>query len=80
MDHIDNRPLAEGFYRALASRDGHRIGSFLSKEVDWMSMGPVEMLSFCGPRRGRAEVVEVIAEMTAKIQPVPETCSTEFLH
>jgi two-component system sensor histidine kinase/response regulator len=28
----------------------------------------------------RAEVVEVIAEMTAKIQPVPETCSTEFLH
>jgi ketosteroid isomerase-like protein len=78
MDHIDNRPLAEGFYRALASRDGHRIGSFLSKEVDWMSMGPVEMLSFCGPRRGRAEVVEVFERLIPAVVEIT-SCVTETL-
>ena len=54
--HDLNRLSAEGFYRALASRDGARIAAYLSDDVDWMSMGPVEMLSFCGPRGGKAAV------------------------
>src|SRR5262245_53543557 len=34
--HDLNRRLAEGFYRALASRDGSRIAFYLSDDVDWM--------------------------------------------
>ena len=68
--HELNRRLAEGFYRALASRDGRRIASFLSDDVDWMSMGPVEMLDFCGPRRGRAAVMEVFERLIPAVVDV----------
>jgi ketosteroid isomerase-like protein len=61
--HDLNRPLAEGFYRALASRDGARIAAYLSDDVDWMSIGPVEMLTFCGPRRGKTAVMEVFERL-----------------
>jgi ketosteroid isomerase-like protein len=68
--HDINRLSAEGFYRALASRDGDRIASYLSDDIDWMSMGPVEMLSFCGPRRGKAAVREVFERMIPEVVDV----------
>src|SRR6202022_2921606 len=37
--HDLNRRLAEGFYRALASRDAGRIAAYLSDDIDWMSIG-----------------------------------------
>jgi ketosteroid isomerase-like protein len=78
MGHIDYRPLAEGFYRALASRDAHRIGSFLAEDVDWMSMGPVEMLSFCGPRRSRAAVIEVFERLIPEVLQIT-SCVTDTM-
>ena len=68
--HDLNRRLAEGFYHALASRDGGRIASYLSDDVDWMSIGPVEMLSFCGPRRGKAAVMEVFERLIPAVLDV----------
>ena len=68
--HDLNRRLAEGFYDALASRDAGRIASYLSDDVDWMSMGPVEMLSFCGPRRGKAAVMEVFQRLLPAVVDV----------
>ena len=68
--HDLNRLSAEGFYRALASRDGARIAAYLSDDVDWMSMGPVEMLSFCGPRRGKAAVTEVFERLIPAVVDV----------
>ncbi|HXW25843.1 MAG TPA: nuclear transport factor 2 family protein [Xanthobacteraceae bacterium] len=75
---MDHRPVAEGFYRALASRDGHRIAAFLSEDVDWMSMGPVEMLSFCGPRRGKAAVIEVFEHLIPAVVAIT-SCVTDTL-
>jgi ketosteroid isomerase-like protein len=66
----DHRRLAEGFYHALACRDGGRIAWYLSDDVDWMSMGPVEMLSFCGPRRGKAAVLEVFERLLPAVVDV----------
>src|SRR5215471_19278253 len=65
-----NRLSAEGFYRALASRGGARIAAYLSDDVDWMSMGPVEMLSFCGPRRGKAAALEVFERLIPAVVDV----------
>jgi ketosteroid isomerase-like protein len=73
-----NRLLAEGFYHALASRDAGRIASYLSDDVDWMSIGPVEMLSFCGPRRGKAAVMEVFERLIPAVVDVT-SCITDFL-
>jgi ketosteroid isomerase-like protein len=68
--HDLSRRLAEGFYNALASRDAGRIASYLSDDVDWMSIGPVEMLSFCGPRRGKAAVMEVFERLLPAVVDV----------
>jgi len=68
--HDPNRLLAEGFYCALASRDGARIAAYLSDDVDWMSIGPVEMLTFCGPRQGKAAVMEVFERLIPAIVDV----------
>jgi ketosteroid isomerase-like protein len=68
--HDLNRRLAEGFYRALASRDANRIAAYLSNDVDWMSIGPVEMLSFCGPRHGKAAVMEVFERLIPAVVDV----------
>ena len=68
--HDFNRHLAEGFYRALASRDASRIAAYLSDDVDWMSIGPVEMLSFCGPRHGKAAVMEVFERLIPAVVDV----------
>jgi ketosteroid isomerase-like protein len=68
--HDLNRLLAEGFYCALASRDGGRIAAYLSDDVDWMSIGPVEMLSFCGPRRGKMAVMEVFERLIPAVVAV----------
>ena len=69
MDDL-NRLAAEGFYRALASRDGARIAAYLTDDVDWMSIGPVEMLSFCGPRHGKAAVMEVFERLIPAVVDV----------
>jgi ketosteroid isomerase-like protein len=66
----DNRRLAKCFYDALASRDAGRIAACLSDDIDWMSIGPVEMLSFCGPRRGRAAVMEVFERLIPAVVDV----------
>jgi ketosteroid isomerase-like protein len=76
--HDRNRRLAEGFYRALASRDAGRIAAYLSDDVDWMSIGPVEMLSFCGPRRGKAAVMEVFERLIPGVVDVT-SYATEIL-
>jgi ketosteroid isomerase-like protein len=68
--HDRNRRAAEGFYRALASRDARRIGAYLSDDVDWMSIGPVEMLSFCGPHRGKAAVMHVFERLIPAVVDV----------
>ena len=76
--HDINRRLAEGFYRALASRNARRIAAYLSDDVDWMSIGPVEMLSFCGPRRGKAAVIEVFERLIPAVVEVT-SYSTDIL-
>jgi ketosteroid isomerase-like protein len=78
MDHCDNRRIAEGFYRALASRDARRIASFLCEDVDWMSIGPVELLGFCGPRHGKAAVMEVFERLIPAVVDVTDYV-TDFL-
>jgi ketosteroid isomerase-like protein len=56
-----NRKTVLDFYAARDSHDPGRIASFIANEVDWLMIGPVELMHFCGPRRSRDEVFEVFA-------------------
>ena len=65
-----SRETVANFYAALASRDADRIASFVADQVDWLIIGPVEFLHFCGQRRTRAEVHEVFARLVPEILDV----------
>ena len=54
------RPVVHAFYQALASRDPARIAPFIDDDVRWTIVGPVDVLRFCGERRGKAAVLSVL--------------------
>ena len=53
------RSVVKAFYQAFATRDPVKIAPFLAADVDWMIVGPVDLLRFCGQRRGKAAVLEL---------------------
>ena len=61
------RHVVEAFYQALesacAQRDLAKIAPFLHKDVEWTINGPVDVLTFCGTRYGRAAVLDLIARV-----------------
>lgn len=70
MDAPVDRTVVEGFYRALASRDPQRIAAYIDDDIDFMVIGPREMLAFCGARRGKAAVVEVFERLIPEVLDV----------
>ncbi len=53
------RATVEAFYRAYATRDPAKIGPMLDENIDWILSGPVDVMPYCGSRRGRAHVLEI---------------------
>jgi ketosteroid isomerase-like protein len=51
------------FYEALASRDPARIVRHLADDVEWHIAGPVDVLVFCGYRRGKAAVADYFGRL-----------------
>jgi len=60
-EHVQN------FSRARKSRDPRLIEPFLDDDVDWLANGPVELLHFCGQRRGKAEVLDCLTRQHAMV-------------
>jgi ketosteroid isomerase-like protein len=54
--------LLNNFYDACISRDAARIGPLLDDDVEWLLTGPVEVISYCGRRKGRAAAVEMLVQ------------------
>ena len=48
-----SRNAVIAFFQAYSSRDPVRIAPFIADDVEWMIVGPVDLLHFCGPRKGR---------------------------
>jgi ketosteroid isomerase-like protein len=60
MTQPGQRAAIQAFLDAFASRDVERIAPFLDDEVTWTISGPVDLLHFCGVRKGNAAVLDVI--------------------
>ena len=58
-----SRATVLAFYQAYGSRDPKRLAAFLDDDVEWMISGPVDVLHFCGQRRGKAAALEVIERL-----------------
>ena len=55
------RSVVDAFYEAWAARDADKVLAFLTDDVEWTISGPVDVLPFCGSRRGK-EAVRVLIE------------------
>jgi ketosteroid isomerase-like protein len=72
-----SRAVVEGFYKALAVQDFSALESYLDEDVVWTISGPVDILPFCGQRRGKSVVLKLLARdvplLLEKRRMVPET-------
>jgi ketosteroid isomerase-like protein len=67
MSYSVPRSVVEAFYRAYAARDAKRVAEFLDDDVEWTISGPVDLLRFCGTRRGKAAVIEIIERLVPAV-------------
>jgi|SRR3954452_20105339 ketosteroid isomerase-like protein len=62
-----NRKILEAFYEAYASRDVHKLAPLLDDDCTWTINGPVELLHFCGSRRGKQAVLDMVGRLVPEI-------------
>jgi ketosteroid isomerase-like protein len=65
-----SRASVQAFYEALASRDPVRVAQHLPDDVAWPMSGPVDLLVFCGYRRGQAAVADCIGRLVPSMLSV----------
>src|SRR5678815_3436694 len=57
----DTRTLADELHNAYRDGDGEHVAALIHDDIDWCIYGPDHVFSFEGPRRGKAQVMEVLA-------------------
>lgn len=65
-----SRATVQAFYEALASRDPVRLAHHLTDDVEWYMSGPVDLLVFCGYRRGKAAVADYMGRLVPSMLSV----------
>lgn len=58
------RKIVEEFYAAFTTRDVVRLAPLLHEHVEWTISGPVDLLIFCGTRRGKQAVLDLVSRKT----------------
>lgn len=80
MTEVATRAAVKTLYEAYAARDLDRVASLIHDDIEWIIYGPVQVFPFQGPRRGRAQVLDVlgaIAKDYALERYVPEIVVVE---
>jgi ketosteroid isomerase-like protein len=55
-----SRQEVDAFFEAFNARSGDVLAPLLADDVEWTITGPINLLSYCGERRGKAEVLELV--------------------
>jgi ketosteroid isomerase-like protein len=61
------REFVAAFFEAFNARRSTIIEPFLDDDVVWTITGPINLLSFCGQRRGKAEVMELVDRLVPEV-------------
>ena len=61
------RVVVEAFYHAYAERDIDRVVPFIDDDIEWTISGPVDVLPFCGKRRGKAAVLDLMRRVVPEV-------------
>jgi len=57
----------QAFFQAFASKDPAKLAPFLDDQVCWSTAGPVELIRYCGERRGKAAVIDVFSRVAPSV-------------
>ena len=60
------REWVEAFNEAYAGRHMDRLASLLHDDVRWVISGPVDLMPFCGERRGKQAVLDMVARVAPR--------------
>src|SRR5262249_36012989 len=58
------RDLYEGYARG----DQERVAALIDDEIDWIMHGPVQVFPFTGPRRGKTQVLQTLADIAKEYE------------
>jgi ketosteroid isomerase-like protein len=67
MGYAVPRSVVDAFYKAYAARDAKKMAEFIDDDVEWTISGPVDLLPFCGTRRGKAAVLDLIERLVPEV-------------
>jgi len=59
--------VVQAFYQAYISRDPARMEPFIGDDVEWLVTGPVDLLHYCGLRRGKAAVLDLYGRIVPQL-------------
>ena len=62
-----NRHTVDAFNRAYAARDLVALSRLIDDNATWTINGPVELLQFCGTRRGKAAVLDMVGRLVPEL-------------
>ena len=51
-------------YESYVSRDFDRFTAMVDDDIEWIVYGPVQVFPFQGPRRGKAQVLDVLGAIS----------------
>src|SRR4051812_17718723 len=60
MTEVATRAAVKTLYEAYAARDLDRVASVIHDDIEWIIHGPVQVFPFQEPRRGKAQVLDVL--------------------
>jgi ketosteroid isomerase-like protein len=63
VDTEITRDLVRRLYDAVGRGDVNAYADLIHDSIDWIIFGPIEVFPFEGPRKGKAAVLEVMAEI-----------------
>jgi ketosteroid isomerase-like protein len=58
---MDTRATVIELHKAYREGDVGRVAGLIDDDIDWVIHGPARIFPFEGPRRGKAQVMEVLA-------------------
>ena len=57
----ETRAIVQELYKAYREGNAQRVAGLIHEDIDWCIHGPSRVFAFEGPRRGIAQVMEVLA-------------------
>jgi ketosteroid isomerase-like protein len=61
------RQFLREFYEARLSCSAQRIAPYLDDDVSWSISGPVDLLRFCGERRSKEAVLDLLTQVVPSL-------------